>query len=86
MEFVALVLAAGIISIAIALARDSKNQKRCTEAIKVLRMLGYQDHQIMNEIERRGCAGGWAVKADTLESIAGEAMRSMPRDRLFGSM
>ena len=86
MEFVALVLAAIIIVIAVSLARDSKNQKRCADATKVLMMLGYQDKQIMNELNRRGWVGGWSGKADTLETIAGEAMGSGPREKLFGSM
>jgi len=86
MEFVALVLTAIIIVIAVLLARDSKNQKRCADATKVLMMLGYQDNQIMDELNRRGWAGGLSVKADMLEKIAVEAMHSGPGKKLIGSM
>jgi len=76
MEFIALGLAAGIVIISIIARTDKRNQKRCTDAMIVLKLLGFKDNQISSELDSRGWSGGLADKADTLESIAGEAMHS----------
>ena len=74
MEFVALGLAIGIVITSVIARRDRKNQKRCTDAMNVLMLLGFMENEIHTELDSRGCTGGWADKADMLESIAVDAM------------
>jgi len=74
MEFIALGLAAGIVIASAIASRDKKNQKRCSDAMSVLKLLGFKENQIHTELDSRGWTGGLADKADMLERIAGDAM------------
>ena len=69
----------GIIITAIAIIRDANEKKRCDDAVKVLRLLGYKDIQISNELDRRGWKHGRPGKAKMLESIAMDKMYSCGR-------
>jgi len=68
------IIIAGITLTFIAMVFDAKEKQRCCEAVKVLRLLGFKDTQIMNEMERRGWKRGHAGKSKMLESIAKERM------------
>jgi len=73
------IIIAGIVVSAVAIIRDANEKKRCGDAVKVLRLLGYKDTQIAKELDRRGWKRGWPGKAKMLESIAMEKMHSCGR-------